>query len=221
MKHRVAASEFFSEEEKGKIEATIRDVESRTIGEVVVMVVDSSALYEEAQLLGGILLGGVVSLVLSVLFFHSSIWYFIPMSFILFFPSQWIVKNAILLKALLIGKGRKEDAVRRRAISAFHEHGLYKTRKNTGVLFLLSLLERRVWILADKGLHEKIGQESLDQSARLVSQGIREGRSCDALREAIRRIGELLSRHFPITPGDINELPDQVITEDADERARG
>jgi putative membrane protein len=215
MKHRHTASDFFSEEEKRKIEATTRNVESRTIGEVVVMVVGSSDPYEEADLLGGVLLGSILSFILTALFFHSSIWYFVPMSFIFFFPSQWSVRKMIPLKALFIGRERKADAVRRRAISAFYEHGLYRTRKNTGVLFLLSLLERKVWVLADKGIHEKIGQESLDQVATLVSKGVREGRPCEALCEAIRKTGEVLSEHFPMTPGDTNELPDSVITDEA------
>ena len=214
MKHRYTASDFFSEEEKRKIETTTRNVESRTIGEVVVMVVGSSDPYEEADLLGGVLLCSLLSFILTALFFHSSIWYFVPMSFIFFFPSQWFVRKVIPLKALFIGRERKADAVRRRAISAFYDHGLYKTRKNTGVLFLISWLERKVWVLADKGIHEKIGQESLNQFALIVSQGIREGRPCEALCGAIQKIGELLSKHFPMTPGDTNELPDDMITDE-------
>jgi len=214
MKHSRTAGEFFSEEEKEKIKATTQGVESRTIGEIMVMVVESSDPYVEAELLGGVLLGSLLSFVLTVLFFHSSIWSFVPMSFIFFFPSQWLVRKVIPLKALFISRERKADAVGRRAISAFYEHGLYKTRKNTGVLFLLSLLERKVWVLADKGIHEKIGQESLNQVATVVSQGIREGRPCEALCGAIQEIGESLSRHFPVTPGDTNELPEDVITDE-------
>ena len=85
MKHRRTASEFFSEEEKRKIEATTRNVESRTIGEAVVMVVESSDPYVEAEILGGILLGGFLSFILTALFFRSSIWSFVSMSFIFFF----------------------------------------------------------------------------------------------------------------------------------------
>jgi len=214
MKHRRTASEFFSEEEKEKIKATTRDVESRTIGEIVVMVVGSSDPYREADLLGGVLLGSLLSFILTALFFHSSIWYFVPMSIIFFFPAQWIVRKVFPLKALFISRERKAEAVRRRAISAFYEHGLYKTRKNTGVLFLISWLERKVWVLADKGIHEKIGQETLNQAATLVSQGVREGRPCEALCGAIQKMGELLSKHFSMIPGDTNELPDAVITEE-------
>ena len=214
MKHRPTASRFFSEEEKKGIEETTRDVESRTIGEIVVAVAQSSDLYPEADLLGGVLLGSFFSFILTTLFFHSSIWFFIPMGFLFYFPFHWIVRKVAELKTCFIGRERKMHAVQKRAISTFYEHGLYKTKMNTGVLFFFSLFERKVWVLADAGIHEKIGEETLNQFASLVSRGVREGRPCEALCEAIRGMGKLLSLHFPMTPGDTNELPDAVITEE-------
>ena len=112
-----------------------------------------------------------------------------------------------------IGIGRKEEAVRLRAERAFFERGLYKTKKNTGVLFFLSLLEKKVWILADKGIYEKMDQETLNRFANEVSRGIKEGRACGALSQAIQEVGGYLSKHFPITPEDTNELPDGVMTD--------
>ena len=211
MKYQLAASRFFSEEEKKKIEETARDVESRTIGEIVVAVTESSDPYAEADALGGILLGSLLSFALAALFFHSSIWFFVPMSFIFYVLFQWIVRRVTPLRAVLISRERKAGAVRRMAVHAFYEHGLYRTKMNTGVLFFFSLLERKVWVLADTGIHQKIGQDALNRFAALVSQGVREGRSCDALCEAIRDMGKLLAIHFPMTPGDINELPDAII----------
>ena len=77
----------------------------------------------------------------------------------------------------------------------------------------MSLLERKVWVLADKGIYEKIDQETLDRFALTVSQGVKDGRACDALCSAIDAAGKVLSQHFPIEPGDTNELPNAVITE--------
>ena len=212
--NRSKSHDFFTEVEKKRLEATVRDVESRTIGEVVVMVVDSSDPYLEAGVIGGITVGGCVSLVLTILFFHSSLLYFLPLSFLLFFPAQLLMRRDHRWKALLLGAERKEHAVRERALRAFFEKGLYKTKENTGVLFFLSLLERKVRVLADKGIYQKIGQETLDRYAKAVSQGVRDGRACDALCEAIEGVGELLAKHFPMKAGDIDELPGEVITEE-------
>ena len=213
MKNNLRAEKIFTEEEKKRIEDTTRDVESRTIGEVAVMVVDSSDQYIEAEVLGGIFLGSLLSLIITALYFNSSVWSFIPVSLILFFPSRFLFRKFPVLKISFIGFRRKEETVRQRAVRAFYEKGLYKTRKNTGVLFFISILERKVWVLADKGIYEKIEQETLNKFAITVSQGIKEGRACDSLCDAIREAGELLAKHFPVTPGDTDELSNKVMTE--------
>jgi uncharacterized membrane protein len=56
-------------------------------------------------------------------------------------------------------------------------------------------------------------QETLNRYARDISRGVKEGRACAALSQAIEEIEVLLIKHFPITPGDTNELPDRAMTE--------
>jgi len=208
------ADKVFTPEEKERLKAITQEVESRTIGEIVVMVVDRSDHYIEAEALGGVLLGSLLSLIVTLLYFHSSIWSYVPLSFLFFFPCRFLFQRIETSKRLFIGVRRKEEAVRLRAERAFFEKGLYKTKKNTGVLFFLSLFERKIWVLADKGIYEKMDQETLNGFAKEVSRGIREGRACEALSKAIQEIGVLLSKHFPITPDDTDELPDDVMTEE-------
>ncbi len=205
---------FFTAEEKERLKAITHEVESKTIGEIVIMVVDHSDYYIEAEVLGSVLLGSLLSLILTVLFFHSSIWSYIPLSFLFFFPCWLLFIKVGVLKKRFIGTRRKEEAVRLRAERAFFERELYKTKKNTGVLFFLSLLEKKVWVLADKGIYEKMDQETMNRFANEVSSGIREGRACEALSQAIWRMGGLLSQHFPITSNDTDELPNEVVVEE-------
>jgi len=212
MRYSVKAETFFSEEEKKRIENTTGEIEKHTIGEIVVMVVDSSDPYPEAGIIGGVFLGSFFAWIASLVFLHSSLWSYIPLSFLFFFPAAYLFKKFPVLKAAFIGLRRKERAVMQRAVRAFYEKGLYKTRQNTGVLFFLSLLEHKVWVLADKGICEKIDQDTLNRFAQAVSQGIKKGRACDALCDAMKEAGELLALHFPIAPGDTDELSDKVIT---------
>jgi len=214
MRKHPKSEKFFTAEEKEKLKTATREVESRTIGEMAVMVVDHSDHYIEAEVLGSILLGSLLSLILTVLFFDSSLWFYIPLSFILFFPCWFLFIKVEVLKKVFIGIRRKEEAVRLRAERAFFERGLYRTKKNTGVLFFVSLLEKKVWVLADKGIYKKMDQETLNRFANEVSRGIKESRACDALSHAIQEIGVYLAKHFPITPDDTNELSDDVMTEE-------
>ena len=208
------AEKFFTPEEKGKIKAAVQDVESRTSGEIVVVVVDRSDHYREAEVLGGVLLGSVLSLVVTLLFFHVLIWSYIPLSFFLYFPCRLLFQRQEALKQLFVGARRKDEAVRMRAEREFFEKGLYRTKKDTGVLFFLSLFERKIWVLAGRAICEKMDQETLNRFAGQVSAGIREGRTCSALLETIREIGGLLSQYFPVTSDDTDELPDDVVAEE-------
>lgn len=222
IKHHIRSDKFFTKEERERIKQTTIEVESRTIGEVAVVVVDHSSLYMEAEIIGGVFLCSLVSLIVTEIlfhlsepvaefFFHSSVWLFIPLAVVLFFPGRLLFKKMPSLKFAFVGKKRKERAVKERALRAFYEKGLYKTRQSTGVLFFLSLLERKVWVLADRGIHGKIHQHTLNKFTGVVSKGIREGLACDALCEAIREAGELLAKHYPAIAGDIDELPDGVM----------
>ncbi len=211
MKHSV--EHFFSEEERKRIKETTREVECCTIGEVVVMVVDRSDEYRDGEVMGGVAVASLLSLAITGFFFNASMWFFIPLAFSFFFPFRIVFRKFHPLRTAFLGAGRKEHAVRHRAISAFHEKGLSRTKEHTGVLFFISLLERKVWVLADKGIHRKIGQETLNKFAAEVSKGIAKGRACDALCKAIKESGELLAKHFPKTKDDRDELPDDVITE--------
>jgi len=213
MQYRSKADSFFREQEKNRIKEATETIEKGTIGEIAVMIVDSSDRYHDAEVTGGIFLGSLLSLIITISLFHSSVWSYIPLSFIFFFPSKLLLHKYPVLKKAFLGLKRKESAVMQRAVTAFYQKELYKTKKNTGVLFFISLFERKVWVLADKGIYEKIDQQTLNKFADMVSAGIKEGRACDALCSAIREAGELLVQYFPITPDDTDELPDEVMTE--------
>lgn len=219
MVYKTKADSFFTESEKEKIKVTTIGVEARTVGEIATVVIDQSSEYREAEVLGGVFVGSLVSLLVTVIFFHGSVWAFIPLAFILFFPARLLFQKVSVLKTAFIGKKRREKAVKERALRTFYERGLYKTKKHTGILFFLSLLERKVWILADSGIHSKIQQQTLNKFARMVSQGIQDGRASDALCEAINAVGELLWEYYPITDADTDELPNIVLCE-RDEASR-
>ncbi|HSO71549.1 MAG TPA: TPM domain-containing protein, partial [Thermodesulfobacteriota bacterium] len=165
------------------------------------------------EFLGGILFGGLLAFFVDLWFFHGQIWYLIPLHFLFALPLYLLFQKIPVLKRPFLGTRRKEAAVRRRALESFHEKGLHRTHLNTGVLFFLSLLERKVWVLADKGIYEKIKQETLNQFAGQVSGGVRDRQAGQALIQAIQGVGNLLAEHFPIKPGDRDELPNEVMTQ--------
>lgn len=229
------AANFFSEDELNAIRSAIAGAESDTSGEIVPMVVDKSDSYREAEVLGSVLVSGMAALAIEAGFqgyllwtsgsdwtqgrletglaLHAiSVWTYIPLVFLLFFAVRLVFRRFESLKLLFAGRRRIAEAVRERAIRAFYEKGLYRTRDETGVLIFMSLLEHKVWILGDRGIDRKIPKQAWLALAGELSGGIREGRACEALCSVIASCGEELARHFPRKVDDIDELSNDVLT---------
>jgi putative membrane protein len=205
------AHAFFSDEEKERIRRAVEFAEGRTSGEIATMVVDHSDRYHEAEVLGGILVSGLVALIIAVAIQHVTIWSYIPMVCILYVPARLLFIRFPQLKFPFINKTRMMHAVRERAVRAFYEKGLYRTRDENGILIFISILERKVWILGDKGVDRQIPHETWQAHALEISTGIRDGHPCDALCAVIEKCGQVLAEHFPIKADDTNELSDDLI----------
>jgi len=233
MKRRKAA-DFFTDQEVNAIKTAISRAESGTSGEIVPMVVDRSDSYREAEVLGSVLTAAILALSIEAVFqlyllwasgsewtpggadagfalYGISVWTYIPLVFILFFPVRQVFRSFDRLRLLFVGRRRIAEAVRERAVRAFFEKELYRTMDETGVLIFISLLEHKVWILGDRGINAKIPRNSWQNLAGELSRGVREGRACEALCSVIDSCGAELARHFPRTTGDIDELKNDVI----------
>lgn len=207
------ADRLFTEEQKKKIVQAAREAEARTTGEIVVIVANTSGTYYDLKAASAMGLSAVMSLLVCVSVFHVSLWNLLILTAV-FFPLAFLYFSRAQAVTLDLAPTRRiEGAVRNAALREFYEHGIYKTKGHTGVLFYISLLERRVFVLADKGIYEKIPQQVLDRYASEVATGIKAGRACEALIKAIAEIGELLAAHFPGLPDDSNELPDSVLSD--------
>lgn len=221
----IRARDFFSKAEKERIRRSVSSVEARTSGEIAVMVVDESDRYREAEISGAVALASLFSTVLSLALDHTmtlswmatadphytSIWLWIPATLVLLLPSWYLFRLFPPLKLALISRKRVESAVTQRAILSFYKKGLHRTRHETGILVFISLFERRVRILGDRGIHAKIGQEFWNARASELVKGLKENRPLETLLEVIERCGTELKRHFPSGSDNPNEVADDVI----------
>jgi putative membrane protein len=203
---------FFSPEEQDLIRQAVVNAEETTAGEVATMVVDASDSYREAETLGSVLLAGLVAVVVAVASHHVTIWSYIPLVLLLFLPVRLVFRRWPRLKLPFVGPRRLQEAVRERAVQAFYERGLYRTKDGTGILIFLSLLEHKVWILGDRGINERIDPGQWSALTADLARGLRNGRGGEALCDTVRRCGDLLARHFPRRADDRNELPDELIS---------
>ncbi len=207
---KIRAKEFFSKEQKEKIRQAVRAAEGLTATDISVMLVDESDRYREAELTGALSFSALLALVLSMALHQLTIWFYIPLTAVLLYPFVRLFRVFPHMLLAFLHRKRVEEAVRERAVYAFFQKGVHKTDEQTGILILISLLERKVWILADKGIHGKIESGLLRTLAQELATGIKEDRAFEALCSVIKKCGAELARHFPGSHGG-NQPADEII----------
>ena len=101
-------------------------------------------------------------------------------------------------------------AVHRQCLADFIGCGLHHTDDSTGVLIYISLRERRVEILADKGIHAHTPTDYWHDQVQKLVLGIQGKQSVATLCEVIETIGKKLEEKFPRRAGGKNEISDDV-----------
>jgi uncharacterized membrane protein len=105
---------------------------------------------------------------------------------------------------------RKPADLEAAARTRFARLGMDRTAERNAVLFYLCPNIRRFQILGDTGVHEKCGDDFWKGVAAAMEESFRRGHFTEGLIAGIAAVGDVLARHFPARPGDVNELPDDV-----------
>ena len=122
-------------------------------------------------------------------------------------PLEWIERS-------LIPPYDQALQVNQRAEIEFFESNINETKNSTGVLLMLSLMERRAVVLADKTISDKLPSETWNEVIEKMISGIKNKNIAEGMIEGVNLCGELLSRHFPLPAGDTNELPNRIVIKD-------
>jgi putative membrane protein len=208
---------FLSEQDRLRVETCVREAESRTRGEIVVMVVPESYHYPMAGLLGATAVSFPFAIaltpVLGGLFWTGpqNLWVFLAGLIPLFLVFHEVVRRVHTLKRCFIRGKEMEEEVREAANIHFFRKGLYRTREEAGVLVYISVFERKVWIVADRGINTLIPVAQWDGVVAMVVQAIKAGQPAKGICQAVGEIGRILQRTFPIRCDDQNELQNLMV----------
>jgi uncharacterized membrane protein len=119
---------------------------------------------------------------------------------------RFAVEAALELAPLLAGQTAQQ-----RAIDVFSSLRVWDTEHNNGVLIYLLLADRDVEIVADRGIHVRLGREVWEAICREMEAAFRAGNFQAGVLAGIDAVGEHLSRHFPARSGKSNEMPDHPV----------
>ena len=205
--------------ERALVEAAVQAAEQHTSAEIVPMIVGRSGLYREAHHRAGLL---SAVLVLTALLTIETAWlpwgwhasnalWLLGVTMLAYVFGSWIGTWSPVLR-LFTSRERMRQKVELRAERAFAQHGLARTRERTGLLLMVSLLERQVYVLADHSLHGRISDEQWQKVVAVVVERMKVGDLADGLCRGIEASGILLASACPPRAGDNpNELSNAVI----------
>jgi uncharacterized membrane protein len=101
---------------------------------------------------------------------------------------------------------------RKRALELFSQLGIWDTEHNTGVLLYLLLADRDIEIVADRGIHQHVGNAGWGVICKEIEKQFRHGAFEAGTLFGINQITQRLQQHFS-SDGCVgkNELPDKPL----------
>jgi putative membrane protein len=186
---------------------TIRDIEEKTDAEVVVVVRGRSGTYRHADYLCGAIIAliGLIFVLFSPFDFHT---YWVPFDVVLLFVlGAFVSSRTNAVRRLLTNRKLRAKAVRNDASAMFYEAGIANTHSETGMLIYLSLLERRLEVIADRGILKAVPPLKWNHLVYEL-KAVAHNPDPETLIKAMRELGSVLAEHLPPTGENPNELAD-------------
>jgi putative membrane protein len=210
-RRRYRAVGVLSDTDVAAVHAALAAAERRTVGEILPVVLERSDRHPAACWLAALV---------TALVFSAALLPWIPGQHPALLIAAQLALGALgygLARALpdfqrtFVSEARAEEMAEEQALQEFHRHDLALTRARTGVLIFVTLLERRVIVLADEGIDTRVDAEQWKRTDEAVLAGIARGSLRDGLVAGIASAGEVLAAHFPVEADDRDEIPDRVI----------
>ena len=105
----------------------------------------------------------------------------------------------------------KGQSARARAIDVFSQLRIWDTEHNNGVLIYLLLADRDVEIVADRGIHSKVGPEEWESICRRMEMAFKQANFEGGVVGGIQAVTQHLIKHFPASGANQNELSDKPV----------
>jgi uncharacterized membrane protein YgcG len=105
----------------------------------------------------------------------------------------------------------RDQPARERAIDIFSRLRIWDTAHNNGVLIYLLLADRKVEIIADRGIDAKVGAAGWQKICAAMETDFKAGNFAGGVIKGIAAVSQQLAAHFPKHGAAPNELPDAPV----------
>ncbi|NJA06877.1 hypothetical protein HC024_14265 [Methylococcaceae bacterium WWC4] len=200
---------YLAADYQARLWEAIKHIERGSQAEVVVVFRARSAEYGSVPLVWGLAAAWLcfTLLMYAPVEFENWLIYYAPL---LAFAFAYAVATLPIIKRFSVRRARLDKAVEILARAIFQKAGIQHTSGKTGLLVYCSLLERRVFLLADRGLEQAIPQPIWRTLQAEFDAVFAAGRPEQALLQALANTADACARYLPVRAGDLNELPDRL-----------
>lgn len=196
---------------RADVKKAVEELERNTTGEMVCVVAQASAHYNVFPILWAALLALLCPLLNPIVFTD-------PEGFVITFGVQsavFVTFAALLLMPQFRHKCTPDSVCltncRRFAFEQFFSQKLNETKKRLGVMLFVSLEEKYVELIADKGINDKVDAAVWAKIVDDFIADIRTDKVHEGYIKAVRACQDVLKSSFPDVPDDVNELGDGLV----------
>jgi putative membrane protein len=185
----------------------IRAIEAASSAEVVVEIRAHSGSYAHADARFAALAAFVVLLI--VLFSPwdiDPIWV-PPVVLATYIMGVLLARISDFVRRSMTSRRDRDTRVRVAAAATFVERGVTNTSRETGLLVFLSALERRMELIADRGILDAVPVLEWNQ---MLEKTRHRAADTETLLDVLRELETLLPRYVPIRADDRDELSNEV-----------
>lgn len=100
---------------------------------------------------------------------------------------------------------------RERALELFGRLRVWDTEQNAGVLVYVQVADRHVEIVADRGIHQRVGATAWETICGAMQRSFAAGDYRGGALLGVEAISDLLAAHFPPRDENPDELPNRPV----------
>ncbi|HZC25270.1 MAG TPA: TPM domain-containing protein [Candidatus Binatia bacterium] len=119
---------------------------------------------------------------------------------------RFVVEGALHSTALFKGQSARE-----RALEVFSQLRVWDTEHNNGLLVYLLLADRAVEIVADRGIHLKVGSREWEKVCRNMESALKQANYEGGVVSGVQAVTQHMMKHFPASGAGQNELPNKPV----------
>lgn len=203
----------FDENFRTNLYDTIELIEDNSLVEIVVIIKAQSGKYRDISVWAGIAFAFLLYTFFMFSNYEFGVYLIYVFTILGFFFMYGLVSISSLIKFYLLKKKRMLRNVEISARAIFQKGGIRFTKEKIGVLIYLSLFEKKVYILPDRGAETALPIDEWNNMKKDFQSIFNKPNIADTLIIKLKKWQFVFSKYIPAIENDINELPNNMNVE--------